>query len=146
MSSTSGIMLLIVVTVYLHVYSTMTTVDATNEPIIGILSLPCYLVSLDCAPAQVDFNATTYIPASYVKWIESGGGRVIPMLADTDHKYIQELLPTLNGVMFTGGAADINESVSFYYNQVINIIDYLRKYAKDSGQTYGQHVWDFVHF
>ena len=131
----------VVVTAYLHVDYVVMTVDATSKPLIGVLSLPCSDNSGVCAPAQVDFNATSMIGASYVRWIESGGGRVVPLLADADHEYIKKLLPKLNGVLFTGGSAEFNISVSFYYSQVINIIDYLRKYNKESGETEAIPLW-----
>ena len=114
----------------LHLHSI--SVRATDSPIIGILSLPCYVEPHNCAPEQVDFNATTYIPASYVKWLEGGGARVVPLLSDADHNDVQKLLSTLNGVLFTGGAATLNSSVSFYYSQVNNILNYLRKYSTSS--------------
>ena len=44
----------------------------------------------------------TYIAASYVKWIESAGGRVIPILLGQDRDYYEDLFKLLNGVLFPG--------------------------------------------
>ena len=117
------------------------SVNATDRPIIGVVSVPCSVETQNCAPAQVDFNATSYIPSSYVKWIESGGGRVVPILGDADDAYIENLLSTLNGIVFTGGAAPLDTSSTFYYSQIAKILNYLRKYSKESNQTEAIPLW-----
>ena len=99
-----------------------------QAPIIGILTLPCSVMPHNCPPKYNTFNATTYIPASYVKWVEGGGGRVVPIRSDADHNEVRSLLSTLNGVVFTGGSAILNKTTSLYYKQVFNILSYLREY------------------
>jgi len=68
------------------------TSNQINErPVIGIFSQP--------------YNETNdYIMASYVKFVESAGARVVPIIwRDSDEK-ILNLVPKLNGALFPGGA------------------------------------------
>jgi len=50
-------------------------VDGTVAPIIGILSQEVYPDTL----IAKEYNATSYIAASYVKFVEGAGGRVVPI-------------------------------------------------------------------
>lgn len=51
-----------------------------------------------------------YIAASYVKYLESAGARVVPVRPDlTDEEYVK-LFHSINGVLFPGGGADLKKS------------------------------------
>ena len=65
-------------------------VDCTHTPVIGVMSL--------------DYREgnQSFIAASYVKWIESGGGRVAPIHLYKSKSYYKSLLSQLNGVLFPG--------------------------------------------
>eukprot|EP00483_Globobulimina_turgida_P010125 UN10144 len=102
-------------------------VQSTDEPIIGILTLPCSSTSSWC-PSNVNAKATTYLPASYVKWLEGGGARVIPIRADDTFANVETLLSQINGVVFTGGAASFSSS-NIWWNQLNNILSYLRSFS-----------------
>jgi len=87
--------------------------QAENErPIIGIL--------------DQEWNEThTYIAASYVKWIESGGARVVPLLnKQWDTVTMENMLKNLNGVMFPGGDAEIE---GHYLDQINTIFNFAKK-------------------
>jgi gamma-glutamyl hydrolase len=74
-------------------------------PVIGILSQP--------------LNEThDYIAASYVKWIEAGGGRsiVIPYGAQAD--LLDEIWSQINGILLPGGAADIPFAARYVLSKV----------------------------
>ena len=95
-----------------------------NKPLVGILALPC-----DSEPKYCHNNKTgSYIGSSYVKWLESGGARVIPIPLSMSEPDVYSLIDSLNGVLFTGGAADFTESEP-YWRHVNWILDYLRKIA-----------------
>ena len=49
---------------------------------------------------------TTYIPSAYVKFIESAGGRVIPIHYTHSFEHVEEIMQHINGILFTGG--DLN--------------------------------------
>ena len=103
------------------------TFHATDSPIIGILTLPCDVTPKNC---EDDKKASTYLPASYVKWLESGGARVVPILADDSFENVESLIQEVNGVLITGGSADFN-SKSIWWNQLNNILDALRRFVDD---------------
>lgn len=60
---------------------------AHNRPVIGILAQPKW--SMD--------KERTYIAASYVKWVEAAGARVVPIPYNVSHKAAEELLSQING-------------------------------------------------
>ena len=55
-------------------------------------------------------NNRSYIAASYVKFVESAGGRVVPLLMDQSHDYYTKLMKNLNGVLLPGGGQYLNDS------------------------------------
>jgi gamma-glutamyl hydrolase len=64
-------------------------------------------------------NAThDYIAASYVKWIEAGGGRsiVIPYGASTD--LLDEIWTQINGILLPGGAAEMPFAVRYLLDRI----------------------------
>ncbi|XP_016701988.2 gamma-glutamyl hydrolase 2 isoform X2 [Gossypium hirsutum] len=69
------------------------------RPVIGILSHPG-----DAASGRLnnDTNAS-YIAASYVKFVEAAGARVIPLIYNEPEKILFQKLELVNGVLFTGG-------------------------------------------
>ncbi|KAJ9183014.1 hypothetical protein P3X46_006934 [Hevea brasiliensis] len=71
------------------------------RPVIGILSHPG-----DGASGRLN-NSTnaSYIAASYVKFVESAGARVIPLIYNEPLEILFEKLNLVNGVLFTGGWA-----------------------------------------
>ncbi|ONI12371.1 hypothetical protein PRUPE_4G159900 [Prunus persica] len=71
------------------------------RPVIGILSHPG-----DGASGRLS-NASTasYIAASYVKFVESAGARVIPLIYNEPPDVLFQKLNLVNGVLFTGGWA-----------------------------------------
>ncbi|KAI4305013.1 hypothetical protein L6164_028406 [Bauhinia variegata] len=68
-------------------------------PVIGILTHPG-----DGASGRLS-NATgvSYIAASYVKFAEAGGARVIPLIYNEPEETLLKKLELVNGVIFTGG-------------------------------------------
>ncbi|KAK0601489.1 hypothetical protein LWI29_024763 [Acer saccharum] len=71
------------------------------RPVIGILSHPG-----DGASGRLS-NATdaSYIAASYVKFVESAGARVIPLIYNEPEEILFQKLKLVNGVLYTGGWA-----------------------------------------
>lgn len=76
-----------------------------NRPIIGVLAQE----SFKGAPAA------TYIPAPYIKWLESAGARVVPVLLFRENNmkaycYYKKLFNSMNGILFPGGGVDLMNS------------------------------------
>lgn len=81
-----------------RVHHRSSSVPAVNtRPIIGILSMPT---------DYPGYENKSYFPASYVKWLESAGARVVPLLYTSSAAEIQQQLQYLNGALFTGGGTD----------------------------------------
>jgi len=88
-----------------------------NRPIIGILD------------EKYDSD-NTYIVASYVKWIESAGGRVVPLFYDKwSTSSMEDMLKNLNGVLLPGGGMSFSGK---YLDQLVTIFNYAKK-ANDNG-------------
>ncbi|OQR71828.1 gamma-glutamyl hydrolase A-like [Tropilaelaps mercedesae] len=64
------------------------------RPVIGILAQDYY------GPVE---NKTSFIAASYVKWIEGAGARVLPIFLNKTEAYYDEVINLVNGVLFPGG-------------------------------------------
>ncbi|KAG4971722.1 hypothetical protein JHK85_038143 [Glycine max] len=71
------------------------------KPVIGIVSHPG-----DGASGRLS-NATgaSYIAASYVKFVEAAGARVVPLIYTEPPEKLLKKLELVNGVLFTGGWA-----------------------------------------
>ncbi|XP_058095492.1 gamma-glutamyl hydrolase 2-like isoform X2 [Magnolia sinica] len=83
------------------------------RPVIGILSHPG-----DGASGRLN-NSTnaSYIAASYIKFVESAGARVIPLIYNEPPEVLAKKLNLVNGVLFTGGWA----KTGLYYETVQEI-------------------------
>ncbi|KAF2070281.1 hypothetical protein CYY_008400 [Polysphondylium violaceum] len=80
-----------------------------NRPIIGILSQPSY-----------SSQGSQYIAASYVKYIESAGARVVPILYDISPQNLKTLFTSINGILLPGGGVDF-DSQPVYMQTLQNI-------------------------
>ncbi|KAH1120761.1 hypothetical protein J1N35_003921 [Gossypium stocksii] len=69
------------------------------RPVIGILSHPG-----DGASGRLNNDTNvSYIAASYVKFVEAAGARVIPLIYNEPEEILFQKLELVNGVLFTGG-------------------------------------------
>nr|XP_040023061.1 uncharacterized protein LOC120811609 isoform X2 [Gasterosteus aculeatus aculeatus] len=72
-----------------------------NRPVIGILAQEIRV------PKP---NQTTYVAASYVKFLESGGARVVPVMLDQTLEEYKRVFNSINGILLPGGRASIISS------------------------------------
>ncbi|XP_076248171.1 gamma-glutamyl hydrolase-like [Calliopsis andreniformis] len=96
----------VVVTLFVaaSLHFTACQLNSNNRPIIGILTQEVTnYVNGQLHPDHYD----SYIAASYVKFIEGAGGRVVPIWIDKPKSYYEDILSKINGVLWPGGAADI---------------------------------------
>lgn len=94
-----------------------------NRPIIGVLA----------QESSKGKPGATYIPAPYIKWLESAGARVIPvqLFRENDMKaycYYKKLFTSMNGILFPGGGVDLMNSqfaktAKIFYNLAIHAKD-----------------------
>ncbi|KAL9232479.1 hypothetical protein vseg_007588 [Gypsophila vaccaria] len=105
------------------------TCDPTRNyrPVIGILSHPG-----DGASGRVR-NGThvSYIAASYVKFVESAGGVVVPLVYTEPRDVLFKKLDLVNGVLFTGGWA----KSGLYFEVVKDIFKKVME-KNDAGQYF----------
>lgn len=97
-------------------------------PVIGILSLPNYS----------SHAGRSYFAASYVKWLESAGARVVPVPYTMAEGELKALLGKLNGVLFTGGGTDFaydNHTLTPFAATAQLIVDEV-KTAAAQGETF----------
>ncbi|XP_076443116.1 gamma-glutamyl hydrolase-like [Babylonia areolata] len=72
-----------------------------DRPIIGIAAQET---------AKGNPHGETYIPATYVKYLQQAGARVVPVRAGEPDDYYTDLFSKLNGVLFPGGGVSLTES------------------------------------
>jgi len=96
-----------------------------TRPILGIIT------------EDVDWKTnygSQYIAASYVKFIESGGARVVPVRYTMTQSELVTLLGHLNGFLFPGGDSSLAPS-SQYYKSLETIFNYTIK-ANQNGDYF----------
>ena len=84
----------------------------TDRPIIGMLAMK--ITDKVILEEKPELEGKSYIGASYVKFVQSAGGRVVPIVDDPRSiKTLDSILQHVNGVMLPGG--EINLIDSKYY-------------------------------
>ncbi|XP_017098550.2 gamma-glutamyl hydrolase A [Drosophila bipectinata] len=78
-----------------------------STPIIGILTQEVYPDGLISRHFE---NKTSYIAASYVKYLEGAGAQVVPIWIGRNRSYYEDLMQKINGVLLPGGATWFNQS------------------------------------
>jgi len=81
-------------------------INLNEQPVIGVASQ-----TLDFMPDEDDHrwdNYTSFIKGGYVRWLQSAGARVVPILIDEPTEVIQKKLESVNGVFFPGSIIDGN--------------------------------------
>ncbi|EGC28836.1 hypothetical protein DICPUDRAFT_51633, partial [Dictyostelium purpureum] len=84
-----------------------------DRPVIGILSQPA-------SSDKYKEYGYQYIAASYVKYVESAGARVVPILYDQDEDTLRKLLNSINGILLPGGGVYFDEQP--IYNKSLYLI------------------------
>ncbi|KAK4026531.1 hypothetical protein OUZ56_015530 [Daphnia magna] len=102
-----------------------------NRPIIGILSQePSKSI------ASVSPESVSYIAASYVKWLEGQGARVVPIKVNQPDSYYKTVFDSINGLLIPGGGASL---VSSGYGKAGSILYNLAIEANNNGDFFP--VW-----
>lgn len=84
--------------------------EAGNQrPIIGIMA----------QPKETDFctgDKCQYIAASYVKFVESHGGRAMPISYYSTDEEVEEMMQNVNGVLIPGGGSAVPDAMYKIYS------------------------------
>ncbi|XP_036792131.1 gamma-glutamyl hydrolase isoform X1 [Oncorhynchus mykiss] len=75
----------------------------------------------------------TYIPASYVKYIESAGSRVVPIRLTQSTAEYEKIFKSINGLLLIGGSSDLETSD---FAKVAGIFYRLALKANDAGDSF----------
>merc|ERR1711962_116120 len=108
------------------------TEKLNNRPIIGVLSQELDEELMRKLPKGHNFTA--YIAASYVKWVESGGARAVPILIGQSEQYYRKLFDGLNGLLLPGGSAPLTGPGGFA--EVAELFFKWAKEANDEGDYF----------
>nr|XP_060631370.1 gamma-glutamyl hydrolase [Anolis sagrei ordinatus] len=100
-----------------------------QRPIVGILS------------QETDFKSfqkfgKTYIAASYVKFLESAGARVVPIRLNLSDEAYDTIFNSINGILYPGGGVDLKTSE---FSRVAKIFYHKALEANDRGDYFP--VW-----
>lgn len=88
--------------------------DVTDRPIIGVFTHP--------RPTAAN-PKRRYLAASYVKWIEAAGGRVVPLPYEMNDTAARAIIRKVNGLLFPGGSADLNPTARNLMKLALQIND-----------------------
>lgn len=101
--------------------------EKNYRPLIGIVTHPG-----DGAHGQFSTSANvSYIAASYVKFAESGGARVVPLIYNEPPEILEQKFQTVNALIFTGGSAKYGP-----YHQTIKNLFQRAIEENDKGQYF----------
>ena len=93
-------------------------IDCYNEwPIIGLFSQPSYDDNAECE------GKCLYIAASYVKYLEAAGARVVPINFYNTDEEMESILSKVNGIFFPGGGAEIPKAALKSFDYIKNAND-----------------------
>jgi gamma-glutamyl hydrolase len=91
-----------VLLVFLLCFDSIQVKMINMRPIIGILTQPD------------ETDLLSFIDAAYVKWLESGGARVVPVPFDADEKESKRYFSSLNGLLLAGGSLNLWPNTTYY--------------------------------
>ncbi|XP_074549758.1 gamma-glutamyl hydrolase [Halichoeres trimaculatus] len=111
----------------LWIFAGISSAARNDRPIIGVLAQEVR------SPKP---NQTSYIAASYIKFLESAGARVVPVMINQTLEEYKALFSSLNGILFPGGAASLTTSG---YARAARIFYDLALEANDRGDFFP--VW-----
>ena len=103
-----------------------------NSVVIGIVSAPVVKPYMT--------KVSSYIPQSYVKWIEMSGARVVPLQYDLPKPVLSGFLNQLSGVLWIGGGIENKKThTEKQFRAFIGTLHFIYKYIKqqnDIGNVY----------
>lgn len=104
----------------------------TDRPTIGVLTM----VNEDkrLFEGQKGTENTSYVAASYIKIIEAGGARAVPLICDMPEPELKTVIESINGVILSGGDGDMANS---HYEIVTRMVyAYSKKKLDEEGEIW----------
>jgi gamma-glutamyl hydrolase len=91
------------------------TTPSTRSPVIGILSQP----DVDRNDGEAHTPGFFYIAASYVKWLEAGGARSIPIPYDATNELFDDIFLEIDGLLLPGGSATFPPFLQYALDTIV---------------------------
>lgn len=101
-----------------------------TKPIVGILTMPSDF------PDKFSPLEYSYFGAAYVKFLESSGHRVVPILYDYDENKLREIFNSINGLLLPGGDASLwlNETTMVGKSRLTKTVQKLLDWAIEANE------------
>lgn len=99
---------MLAIVLLLNLSATIAIVSSSHSPVIAILSQP-----------DPDHADSFYIAASYVKWLEAGGARSIPIPYDATPELFDRIYSETNGLLIPGGASSYPEILTYALDNIV---------------------------
>lgn len=109
-----------------NLFKDMVPKFVNNRPMIGVAAME--IMGIKLLSEVEGTRGKDYFGASFVKMIESAGGRAVPVLEDITWSDLNKLLHKLNGFYLPGGDADVADSG--YARISKQVISFSKKMAK----------------
>lgn len=93
------------------------TNDQPTPQIIGIFAQPSHAAHPACG------GACEYIAASYVKWVESAGGRCVPIPYNASVPALETLFGRINGLLLPGGGNPLPDAARYMIGRALKAND-----------------------
>ena len=107
-----------------------------NRPLIGVLTQP------SAWPKFFDPDDFSYIAASYVKYLEAAGARVVPVKYNMNHSELEKVFQSLNGLLLPGGGSDLLNDKTDNFTEFYESGNFLLNLARKTNEN-GEYfpVW-----
>ena len=100
---------ILVIVFTLGCFNVIIDIDALNDrPIIGILAMK--ITDKTIFKYFKWTKGKSYIGASYVKWLQSAGARIVPIRDNISRKNLTYLFKSINGILYPGGEVNLEDS------------------------------------
>ncbi|KAM8915793.1 gamma-glutamyl hydrolase [Spinachia spinachia] len=97
-----------------------------HRPVIGVLAQ-------ENLPGDKFARGSSYIPASYVKYLEEAGARVVPIRINRTEEEYAHIFDSINGLLLPGGNVDLQKS---QFSRAARIFYRLALKANDGGDHF----------
>lgn len=88
-----------------------------NYPIIGVFTQPSTSKEGNCN------GNCMYLAASYVKYLEAAGARVVPINYGASKSELDTIFSSVNGVFFPGGGSSFPSSAQYIFDKAVSAND-----------------------
>ncbi|XP_041474547.1 gamma-glutamyl hydrolase A-like [Lytechinus variegatus] len=108
--------------------SIISTYALPLRPVVGVLA--------QGSSSSIKKYGASYIAASYIKYLESAGARVVPVLVNQTDEYYNNIFKSLNGILFPGGGSDIVDVSHIGYSGAAHILYHKALEANKQGDFF----------